>query len=95
MAYSGGGSVELGAHCTIDARVQTWRDSDGWLENQYAINLRYDIARWLEDTTVVFGFEATEFNLSVYTPADAEDPALPILPWDHDEFFKLALEKHW
>jgi hypothetical protein len=49
----------------------------------------------MKDSTIVLGFEANEYNLTVYAPAESETTTLPILPWDHDEFLKLSLEKLW
>ncbi|MBE2216212.1 MAG: hypothetical protein IAE82_20225 [Opitutaceae bacterium] len=95
VSYAANASIELGQSCRLRGQVQTWRDPDGWLENQVVIDLHYDLSRWMADSALIFGFEHTEYNLAVYTPADAGDDPLPILPWDHDQFFKLALEKLW
>lgn len=95
VSYAGGASIELGESCKLAGHAQTWRNPEGWLENQYTIDLRYDIGRWMKDSTVVLGFEATEYNIAVYTPAESESTPLPILPWDHDEFLTLAIEKLW
>ena len=88
-------SMELGDSLLLSGRAQDWFDHDGWLENQYLVELRYRLGGTARGPELVLAYELTEYNLDHYTPSNPDGEVLPILPWDRDQFIKLAVEKHW
>jgi hypothetical protein len=87
--------VSLGDSVQLSGGAQNWFDSDGWLENQYVVELRYRLDKSPQGPEIVVDYEYTEYNLDPYTPSRPEGDAIPILPWDHDQYVKIAYEKHW
>ncbi len=94
-SFAGHVSVELGERCLLTVQAQNWFDGDTWLENQFVAELRYHLGASRKGSALVLGYEITEYNLDIYTPASTEGASLPILPWDDDQFLKLSFEKPW
>lgn len=85
---------KLGESCTLAGMARHWWDLDNTpLEDQYQVALRADVGdrldgHILKHTTLVLSADQYEYNLDVYNHPFPP----PVLLWDNDLVFRLALE---
>ena len=81
----------LGNAGRLSAFAGEWADGGTWLEKQYGVTLSFDTPSLRADSKLVFESAYTEFNLVHYVPSEpTESPYPPILPWDHDVYYRLS-----
>jgi hypothetical protein len=78
-------TLRIGASWQIFGHGEEWRDSNSWIQTQYAAGFRVATDRWAKGSEVSFSAELNEYNLDRYST-----PGLPaVLAWDDDLMFKL------
>ncbi|MCT7948042.1 hypothetical protein Q4Q49_18685 [Shewanella sp. SP1S1-7] len=98
FAYSFMGrlGVDLTDKLHMQVAVQTWQDSEQWLENQYRLELIYQTDFLGFGDQLVLYTEHTQYNLDNYAKMDVNSTGyLPILPWDNDTLVRLSLIIPW
>jgi len=79
--------VKLNSKMKAYARIQQWRDTNQWLENQYELILSYDSTQWLHRSRLNISAEHTHYNLNPYQKVGFP----PILPWNKDTLVRLYI----
>jgi len=79
--------VKLNRKMKAYTRIQQWRDTNQWLENQYELILSYDSAQWLKGSGLNISAEHTRYNLNPYQKVGFP----PILPWNKDTLVRVYI----
>ncbi|OHD83645.1 MAG: hypothetical protein A3J39_08425 [Sulfuricurvum sp. RIFCSPHIGHO2_12_FULL_44_8] len=79
--------VKLNRNMKAYTRIQQWRDTNQWLENQYELILSYDSAQWLKGSGLNISAEHTRYNLNPYQKVGFP----PILPWNKDTLVRVYI----
>jgi hypothetical protein len=90
-------TLQLTPRFKLLGSAQEWHDGSTWLETRYYASLDWDLNHVIPHAVLEFSVEATQYNLSMYHPANpaAATSYLPILPWDNDRLVTLSLNKWW
>lgn len=95
-ALTGKAGLKLGEFWAASGLARYWQDGDQSLEEQYTLELRGDVGHWIDGhagkgTELVISSDFYKYNLDMYNQANA----LPVLGWNDDVMFKVALESKW
>lgn len=84
-AVAADATFKIGKAWEVFGHGEEWRDSDDWIQTQYAAGFHVAAERWGKGSQVGFSVESNEYNLDRYsTPG-----MVPVLGWDDDLMFKL------
>ena len=88
--------VKLGESWALSGFARHWQDGSQALQNQYRVELRGDVSRWIgggpmKNPELVLSADAYRYNLNVYNRAGLP----PVLRWDDDVTFRVLLETRW
>lgn len=88
--------LKLGEYWSVSGLARQWQDKQQVLENQYTLEFRGNIghamsSHAMQHAELVFSGDFHKYNLDVYNHPNA----LPVLRWDDDALFRLALENRW
>ena len=84
-AFAADAAFRIGQSWQVFGHGEEWRDSDDWIQTQYATGFRVAADRWGKGSQVAFSVEYNEYNLDRYST-----PGLPpVLGWDDDLMYKL------
>src|SRR5262249_35575694 len=85
-------TFKFGGLCKLVALAQEWRDSHGWLQNQFAGAFDVGTDGLVKGSAVELSADVYVYNLEPYQRSDT---TLAALGWDNDILVRLSFKTRW